>query len=229
MYQMMIKATLVFAMMLSGFAHAGIVIESTRYLYKEGAREISAQIDNKDEMPYLIKSWVEAPEGKTPAFIVTPPLFRLEMKQKNTVRIFSVASINAPTDRESSYFFNIMAIPPSDDTYANSNTIQLAVRHRMRLIYRPKALAELSNNTEAQKIEWRKAGKQLTIKNPTPFFYYFRNVQIGANEYQAKIKFIEPFSSKVITLKDNGNATKVTWKIVNDYGGAGSLYSSQLP
>ncbi|MXG37624.1 molecular chaperone, partial [Escherichia coli] len=58
---------------------------------------------------------------------------------------------------------------------------------------------------------------------------YFRNVQIGANEYQAKIKFIEPFSSKVITLKDNGNATKVTWKIVNDYGGAGSLYSSQLP
>ena len=47
--------------------------------------------------------------------------------------------------------FNIMAIPPSDDTYANSNTIQLAaVRHRMRLIYRPKALAELSNNTEAQ-------------------------------------------------------------------------------
>jgi hypothetical protein len=34
------------------------------YLYKEGAREISAQIDNKDEMPYLIKSWVEAPEGK---------------------------------------------------------------------------------------------------------------------------------------------------------------------
>ncbi len=96
MYQMMIKATLAFAMMLSGFAHAGIVIESTRYLYKEGAREISAQIDNKDEMPYLIKSWVEAPEGKTPAFIVTPPLFRLEMKQKNTVRIFSVASIKLP-------------------------------------------------------------------------------------------------------------------------------------
>ena len=36
MYQMMIKATFAFAMMLSGFAHAGIVIESTRYLYKEG-------------------------------------------------------------------------------------------------------------------------------------------------------------------------------------------------
>jgi P pilus assembly chaperone PapD len=229
MYQMMIKAIIAFAMILSGFAHAGIVIESTRYLYKEGTREISAQIDNKDEMPYLIKSWVEAAEGKPPAFMVTPPLFRLEMKQKNTVRIFSTGNVNAPTDRESSYFFNIMAIPPSDDTYASSNTIQLAVRHRMRLIYRPKALAELSNNTEAEKIEWRRTGKLLTIKNPTPFFFYFRNVQIGAREYQAQIKFIEPFSSKAITLKDNGNATKVTWKIVNDYGGAGSLYSSILP
>lgn len=32
-----------------------------RHLYKEGAREISANIENKDDTPYLIKSWVEAP------------------------------------------------------------------------------------------------------------------------------------------------------------------------
>ncbi len=47
------------------------------------------------------------------------------------------------------YYFNVMAIP-ADDAKANNNTIQLAVRHRMRLVYRPKALFDLTPNTEAK-------------------------------------------------------------------------------
>ncbi|PLP32494.1 molecular chaperone, partial [Klebsiella michiganensis] len=35
-------------------AQAGVVVDSTRHLYKEGAREISANIENKDDTPYLI-------------------------------------------------------------------------------------------------------------------------------------------------------------------------------
>lgn len=170
MFRNLLNLTASCALLLSSIAHAGIVIESTRYLYKEGAREITAQIENKDEIPYLIKSWVEASAGKSPAFMATPPLFRLEGKQQNTVRLFSTGNVNAPTDRESMYYFNVMAIPPADDTKANNNTIQLAVRHRMRLVYRPKALFDLSPNTEAKKLEWHKAGTKLTIKNPTPFF-----------------------------------------------------------
>ena len=49
------------------------------------------------------------------------------------------------------YYFNVMAIPPADDAKANNNTIQLAVRHRMRLVYRPKALFDLPN-TEAKSL-----------------------------------------------------------------------------
>ena len=69
---------------------------------------------------------------------------------------FSNGNVNAPTDRESMYYFNVMAIPPADDAKANNNTIQLAVRHRMRLVmrlvYRPKALFDLSPNTEAKSL-----------------------------------------------------------------------------
>lgn len=72
---------------LCSFSYAGIVIESTRYLYKEGTREISAQVENKDEMPYLIKSWVESAEGQAPSFLATPPLFRLEAKQKKYLKV----------------------------------------------------------------------------------------------------------------------------------------------
>ena len=89
MFRTLLTFTASCALLLSSIAHAGIVVGSTRYLYKEGAREITAQIENKDDIPYLIKSWVEAPAGKAPSFMATPPLFRLEGKQQNTVRLFS--------------------------------------------------------------------------------------------------------------------------------------------
>ncbi|VCZ04402.1 putative fimbrial chaperone YraI [Klebsiella pneumoniae] len=78
MFRTLLNLTVSCALLLSSIAHAGIVVESTRYLYKEGAREITAQIENKDDIPYLIKSWVETPAGKAPSFMATPPLFRLE-------------------------------------------------------------------------------------------------------------------------------------------------------
>lgn len=228
MLRKLLHSAIFLSLCLSASVRAGIVIESTRYLYKEGDREISAQIENKDEIPYLIKSWVEMPQGTTPAFMATPPLFRLEGKQKNTVRIFSTGNVNAPTDRESTYYFNVMAIPPADDTYVENNTIQLAVRHRMRLIYRPKSLSGLSINSEAQKISWHKSGSKLTINNPTPFFYYFNTVTIGGREIKNEIKSIPPLTSKDVTLKTNVTGSSISWKIMNDFGGAGSLYSSSL-
>ncbi|HAT1571270.1 molecular chaperone [Kluyvera cryocrescens] len=228
MLRKLLCSAIFLSLYLSASVHAGIVIESTRYLYKEGDREISAQIENKDEIPYLIKSWIETPQGTSPTFMATPPLFRLEGKQKNTVRIFSTGNVNAPTDRESTYYFNVMAIPPADDTYTESNTIQLAVRHRMRLIYRPKTLSSLSINGEAQKISWHKNGNKLTINNPTPFFYYFNTVTIGGREIKNEINSIPPLTSKDVTLKTNVTGSSISWKIMNDFGGAGSLYSSSL-
>ncbi|TLU67876.1 molecular chaperone [Enterobacter sp. MF024] len=227
MFRTLFNATIAYILLAGSLAHAGIVIESTRYLYKEGAREITSQIENKDDMPYLIKSWVETNPGSSPAFTATPPLFRLEAKQQNTVRIFSAGNINAPKDRESLFYFNVMAIPPSDEAQARNNTIQLAVRHRMRLIFRPKSLLSLTPNIEAKKLEWRKTGNKIILKNPTPFFFYFNTVKLGNMEIKKDIKTIPPFTTQEITVKQS-NESKITWKIVNDYGGAGSLYSSSL-
>ena len=193
----------------------------------KGAREITAQIENKDDIPYLIKSWVEAP-AENALFMATPPLFRLEGKQQNTDASIFYRKRQCPERPESIYYFNVMAIPPADDEKANANTIQLAVRHRMRLVYRPKALFDLSPNIEAKKLEWRKSGTKLTIKNPTPFFFYFHSVQIGSKEVKPEVNSVAPMTTKEVTLKENINASSVNWKVVNDYGGAGSLYSSSL-
>jgi hypothetical protein len=48
-------------------------------------------------------------------------------RQLNSIGVgFLIVRVNAPNDRESIYYFNVMAIPPADDEKANANTIQLA-------------------------------------------------------------------------------------------------------
>lgn len=230
MRQSLLKLAIAFSLVTSSFAHSGIVVDSTRHLYKEGSREINAHIENKDDTPYLIKSWVEAPEGKTASyFMVTPPLFRLEGKQTNTLRIFPNANIsNVPNDRETVYFFNVMSIPPTSDSDADKNKLQLAVRHKMRLIYRPKSVQELSANAEAKKLEWRKTNNKVTLTNPTPFFIYFKSVKVNNKEINSSIPHVGAFSKEEFTLPAGVSGTEITWIISTDGGGSGSTYSSSF-
>lgn len=198
MLKSLFKIVAVISLSASFTAHSGVVVDSTRHLYKEGTREISANLENKDNIPYLVKSWVEPREGSTSSFfMVTPPLFRLEAKQKNTVRIFPNANIiNAPKDRESVYYFNVMSIPPTSDADSDKNRIQLAVRHRMRLIYRPSSIQDLSINQEAKKLEWKKVNNKITVKNTTPFFIYFKSIKINGVELSGLSTTLMPLRRK---------------------------------
>ena len=230
MLKSLLKIVAVFAFSVSFAAYSGVVVDSTRHLYKEGAREINANLENKDNIPYLIKSWVEPREGSQMSFfMVTPPLFRLEAKQKNTVRIFPNANItNAPKDRETVYYFNVMSIPPTSDADTDKNKIQLAMRHRMRLIYRPKSLQDLSINQEAKKLQWRRSGNKITLKNTTPFFIYFKSIKINNTEVSGSINNIDAFATKEFTLPTGVNGSEIVWKVATDNGGMGSAYSSSI-
>lgn len=230
MLKSLLKVVVISFISTSFVAHSGIVIDSTRHLYKEGSREISANIENKDDIPYLVKSWVEPREGNnTSFFMVTPPLFRLEPKQKNTVRVFPNAHIvNAPKDRETVYFFSVMSIPPTNEADNDKNRVQLAVRHRMRLIYRPLSIQNLSINEEAKKLEWRKANNKITLKNTTPFFIYFKSVKINGKELSGTVNNIDSFATKEFSLPDGVNGSEIVWKVATDNGGTGSAYSSSI-
>lgn len=230
MRKTLFKLAAVFPFFASFIASSGVVVDSTRHLFKEGSREISAQLENKDDIPYLVKSWVEGPEGSGPSFfMVTPPLFRLEAKQTNTVRVFPNAHIvNAPKDRESVYYFNVMSIPPTSDNEADKNKLQLAVRHRMKLVYRPKALQELSVIQEAKKLEWKKIGNKISIKNNTPFFIYFKSVKVGDREISDTVTNIDAYSTKEFSMPAVISGSEVVWKVATDNGGTGTAYSSPI-
>lgn len=230
MLKSLLRLTTLYFITISFVAHSRVVVDSTRHLYKEGAREISANIENKDDTPYLIKSWVEAPEGtKDSFFMVTPPLFRLEGKQTNTVRVFPNAYISkAPKDRETVYFFNVMSIPPTSDSEADKNKLQLAVRHRMRLIYRPRAIQDMNITTEAKNLQWRKSGNKITLKNPTPFFIYFKTITINGRDITSSVNNIDAFSSKEFTLPAGINGSEIVWKVATDNGGSGPANTASI-
>jgi P pilus assembly chaperone PapD len=123
MLKSLLRLTTLSFITISFVAHSGVVVDSTRHLYKEGAREISANIENKDDTPYLIKSWVEAPEGTKDSFYGDASAFPSGGKQTNTVRVFPNAYISkAPKDRETVYFFNVMSIPPTSDSEADKTS-----------------------------------------------------------------------------------------------------------
>lgn len=83
--------------------YAGVQVGTTRIIYAEGKKEVSVSLDNQDITPYLIKSWIENDKNVGTHFLLTPPLFRLEGKQKNVVRILSLTVSYQPTESHFSF------------------------------------------------------------------------------------------------------------------------------
>lgn len=206
-------------------AQAGVVLGGTRIIYEEGKKEVSIDIENKGSAPYLIQSWVEDKDGvKTGSFLVTPPLFRLDGDKKNALRIFNLTK-ELPADRESLFFLNAKSIPGG---IPGNNTLQIAIRNRLKLIYRPTSLQKETPENQTEKLTWTKSGNQLKVTNPTPYYQNFMFIKINGKDIELKEKnYAAPFAD---TWFDIGaiNGNQVSWKIINDYGSAGPLHRKNL-
>ncbi|MDD1134185.1 molecular chaperone [Pseudomonas shahriarae] len=161
---------------LSGIASnawAGVIVGGTRVVYNSEKREASISVKNPDKsIPYLIQSWVESESGsaevKAP-FIITPPLFRLDTEQENTLRIVRIDG-QLPSNKETVYWLNIKSIPATERT--EQNTLQISVKTRIKMFYRPAGLS--GNASEAYKFQrFTKNGNQLQVNNPTPYYVSF--------------------------------------------------------
>ncbi|WP_170692593.1 molecular chaperone, partial [Escherichia coli] len=91
---------------------------------------------------YLIQSWVDdsKTEKKSQDFVITPPLFMLPTRKEASLRIMFLGKTNLPTDRETLYWMNVKAIPPTDEKNTQKNTLQLALQNKIKLFYRPENL-----------------------------------------------------------------------------------------
>ena len=195
-------------------SHAGVIIGGTRVIYNEGIKDATINLNNPDGIPYLVQSWVDTSESKPQEiFSITPPLFKLNGESNNTLRIF-LTDNTLSNNKESLFWLNIKTIPAVKH---KENSLQLAFRTKMKLIYRPTKLKEANFNELQKKIIWSKSGSQLTVKNPTPYYINFQQV-IFNDEQVNDVSYVAPFSSNSFTVNSSPNHGIVQWELINDFG-----------
>lgn len=205
-------------------ANAGVIIGGTRVIYDGNKKEASINVNNPDKTPYLIQSWVETLSGgaeKAP-FIITPPLYRLDGGQQNIERV--VVTGNLPQDKESLYWLNIKAIPSAPK---RDNTLQIAIKTRIKLIYRPAGLKSQQPQELSHQLTWRRNGNQLQVTNPTSYVINFNEISLGGKKIE-NVSYVLPGESMNFTLPAGANSTSVNYKVINDYGAVSDVQSASL-
>jgi len=213
-------AVVALLMALGTTAQAGVVIGGTRVIYDGAKKEASINVRNPDQNTYLIQSWVDgagtasgASIEKTP-FIVTPPLFRLDSNQQNILRIVRAGG-SLPENKESLFWLNIKSIPSADK--AQANTLQIAVKTRIKLIFRPAGVKNALEES-AKTLTWKRTGNQLKVTNPSPNYINFFNVKVNGVEVK-NANMVAPQSEASFDLPVNATGSSLSWQFINDYGG----------
>lgn len=205
----------------------GFGINATRLIYPQGADSIPVSVRNTQPvMPYLVQvSLSKKPDSReaTP-FTVTPPMFRLEPKSMNQIRITGNGESLAK-DRESVFYFQATAIPASQPPTAKQSNagvqaaVQFGVGSIIKMFYRPEGLS--STSSDAQKgLQFAKVNDGLQVSNPSPYFVSLAGIQFGGQALKldsAAALMIAPFGSHTYpTTVRNGT---IEWQTINDQGG----------
>ncbi len=207
-------------------AYAAVGLDRTRVIFDGGKDATSVNITNNNtQLPYLAQGWIEDENGEkiTSPLIVLPPVQRLEPGKQSQVKVQALPAAKAlPQDRETVYYFNLREIPPRSD---KPNTLQVALQTRIKLFYRPQAIApsqqDLSNPWQ-EKLTLTLKGERYQVNNPTP--YYVTLVDARSSKDGKTVAGFEPLMVPprgALTLGPTAKAlgTAPYLAYVNDYGG----------
>lgn len=215
-------------------ALASISIGSSRIIFLDTEKSQSVEINNRSpNQPYLINIGISESLSTTPSddtFIATPALFRMEAGENNKVRILKKTNI-LPQDRESVFYFNVLAIPASKSVGDNGNNItgslQVATGNTIKLFYRPNGLS-ITQKEAMGKLQFSRQGNNVRVSNPTPYFISLNQLVIDGKEIKLDVvkgtSMVSPFAANVYpSIVGKGTAT---WKSINDYGGEETFYAT---
>ncbi|EDJ2557765.1 chaperone protein AfaB [Salmonella enterica subsp. enterica serovar Poona] len=208
---------------------SGVSLGATRVVYPSGARSVNLSVNNTTGHPFLVESEVldETMQHEAP-FIVTPPLFRLDGGQRNTLSITRTGG-DFPADHESVNLVCVSSIPPEpdsagDDRKKETGKDKISVTRRIlpvlciKLFFRPESVSGNSLDV-ADKVTWTIKGNTVAASNPTPFYINISEASVNGKKLKMDMSYIPPFSEKKYPLPSGAvrNST-VKWKVVGDYG-----------
>lgn len=215
--------------MVASAASASVVMNATRYIYPEGEKEITVKVSNVGKSPVLSQAWIDdgdakaTPETVDVPFNLTPPIARIEAGKAQTLRI-AFTDAELPADRETQFWINVLEVPPKpSDSEAESNHIQLALRYRLKLFYRPKRL-QGSAEAAAGAIHWSREGGDVAVRNDSAFHVTVNDasITVDGKNYPVEPFSVAPLSTKrfkVEKLAAAAGKAGITYQTINDYGG----------
>lgn len=214
---------------ISAFSFAdGISANSTRYIYPEGAHDITARINNESATAAFVQYWLDPGDSDAlPAnlpvtpFELTPPVSRINPGAIQHLRIRLMDKSSMPSDRESLWWLNVLDIPPVSKTASPEakDSIQLAVRSRFKVFYRPAGLSD--RNAATQQVTFQSGSHSIRVNNNSPYHITITEITLADKKQILHKSFmLTPKSRSEISVKravKRGDHLIVS--NINDYGG----------
>jgi len=170
------------------------------------------------------------PRSADAPFLVMPPIFRVDPNKGQSLRI-TYTGADLPKDKESVFWLNVLDVPPVPmATGEQNNYLQLAIRSRIKLFYRPlnlKGTPELA----AEHMSWRLLprtggeGYVLRASNGSAHFVSFNRAILKGDKdaFETDGGMVEPGGVADFVVKElkavPAGALTVDFETINDYGG----------
>ena len=203
-------------------ASASIMLSGTRVILRENAREAALPMKNQGTSPYVVQAWIDAGEGKGKApLMVTPPLSRLDPGKENLLRVMRVGG-ELPADRESAFWLNVKEIPQTPN---QENVLQVAIRSRLKLFYRPAGLPGSAAQARTL-LKWavsagpRGQGAELKVGNASAFHVTLLKLTLNQGQEELDAGMVPPFGELSFPIKSlkMPQAVRINFTTLNDYG-----------
>ncbi|WP_240000733.1 MULTISPECIES: fimbrial biogenesis chaperone [unclassified Photorhabdus] len=210
---------------------AGISLNKTRVIFTQGERAQTLTVVNTTSQAWLVQVRITGDQEKTaPAFVVTPPLFRLEANSQNSLRILPTFNRPPfPMDRESLRYVQMNAIPatPSVTDEPVREQASMSVGMRIKFFWRPRDLPMLPEEAYGQ-LRFQSQPDGIKACNPTPYFLSLDSLTLDGqaldlNRYPSMIA-----PQDCVTYAGLVGKKSVSWSMINDYGGASNLFTARV-
>lgn len=167
-------------------------------------------------------------EKSDPAFLVSPPLFRLEPQSRNTLRISVLNPGAMPADRESLAYLKVEGIPTSNPLErTNSKGFQaplgagmvVGTGNYIKLFYRPSGIGPVTSAIYRQ-LTFSRVPGGVNVSNPTPYHITFATLSVEGKPVafsDQQPQMLSPLSHQEYVVPGSLK-NKVEWSIVKDDG-----------
>ncbi|NWE19967.1 molecular chaperone [Pseudomonas sp. P7548] len=174
------KALMVWAWLLMvlqpSMSYGEVTVDRTRVIYPAAAREVTVNLTHTAQAPRLVKVWIDegdaeaSPEASDVPFTLNPPVFRMEAGSGRALRVVYHPSPRALRREEQVYWLNVLGIRPEVSSTEQVNTLQFALRTRIKLFLRPTTLTGKASEAVGS-LQWQLNAQErvLAVNNPTDY------------------------------------------------------------